>query len=80
LIEICGLKLLWRNNISIIIMINVHVVMPLFTLYRNKRGHVVKPAPFQGSATAGEVARIEPNRKWFGMSCLYSMCYLQAVK
>ena len=44
------------------------VVMLWLTPYRNKRGHVVKPAPFQDSAVAGEVARIEPNKKWFGKS------------
>ena len=44
------------------------VVMLWFTPYRNKRGHVVKPAPFQDSAATGEVARIEPNKKWFGKS------------
>ena len=36
------------------------------TLSRNRDGRVVKPAPFQARAKSGEVARIEPNRKWFG--------------
>lgn len=33
---------------------------------RNKKGHVIKPAPFQSSVKSGEVARIQPNSKWFG--------------
>ena len=27
---------------------------------------MVKPAPFQGTVKSGEVARVEPNKKWFG--------------
>ena len=33
---------------------------------RNRRGKIIKPAAFQSRATPGEVARVEPNRKWFG--------------
>lgn len=47
-----------------------YVVILLFTSYRNKRGRVVKSVPFQDSAASGEVARIEPNKKWFGKSCI----------
>lgn len=33
---------------------------------------MVKPAPFQSTITSGEVARIEPNKKWFGkFGCIY---------
>ena len=38
-----------------------------FALFnRNRKGKIVKPAPFQKSAVPGEVARVAPNRKWFG--------------
>ncbi|KAI9143020.1 NUC091 domain-containing protein [Paraphysoderma sedebokerense] len=33
---------------------------------RDKHGNVVKAADFQNSIADGTVARIEPNRKWFG--------------
>ena len=26
----------------------------------------MKPAPFQSHAQSGDVARVEPNKKWFG--------------
>ena len=26
----------------------------------------MKPAPFQSSVKSGEVARVQPNSKWFG--------------
>ena len=45
-------------------------------LSRNREGRVVKPAPFQSSMKSGEVARLEPNHKWFGMS---TDCYLKSV-
>lgn len=35
-------------------------------LVRNHKGRVVKPAPFQSSVKSGEVARVQPNSKWFG--------------
>ena len=34
--------------------------------HRDKYGRVTKPAPFQSSVKSGEVARIQPNKKWFG--------------
>ena len=40
----------------------------MLCVFRNKQGHVVKPAPFQSVAKSGEVARVEPNKKWFGKS------------
>ena len=33
---------------------------------RNAAGHIIKPAPFQARLTPGTVARVEPNRRWFG--------------
>ncbi|PAV72823.1 hypothetical protein WR25_18999 isoform C [Diploscapter pachys] len=37
-----------------------------FKPIRNKKGKIVKAAPFQGWLNSGTVARVEPNRKWFG--------------
>lgn len=33
---------------------------------RNKAGKIVQAAEYQSSVKSGEVARVEPNRKWFG--------------
>lgn len=33
---------------------------------RDKEGHIIKAAPFQERLASGTVARVEPNRKWFG--------------
>jgi len=33
---------------------------------RDAAGRIVKPAPFQTRLTPGTVARVEPNRRWFG--------------
>uniref|UniRef100_A0A5S6QIB0 Nucleolar GTP-binding protein 2 n=1 Tax=Trichuris muris TaxID=70415 RepID=A0A5S6QIB0_TRIMR len=32
----------------------------------DRRGKMVRPAPFQGTLKSGTVARVEPNRRWFG--------------
>ena len=47
-------------------MVNKFLSQFLFYFVRNKKGKIVKPAPFQSSVTSGEVARVAPNRKWFG--------------
>jgi len=47
---------------------------------RNKRGKIVKPAPFQSSVTSGEVARVAPNRKWFGNTRVISQNALQTFQ
>lgn len=33
---------------------------------RDAAGRIIKPAPFQTRLTPGTVARVEPNRRWFG--------------
>ena len=33
---------------------------------RNAIGKIVKDAPFQSTLPSGQMARIAPNRKWFG--------------
>ena len=50
---------------------------PYLVLYhcRNRQGKIIKAAPFQTRATPGDVARVEPNKKWFGMLCLFSVLY-----
>lgn len=47
---------------------------------RNKKGKIVKPAPFQSSVTSGEVARVAPNRKWFGNTRVTSQNALQSFQ
>uniref|UniRef100_A0A915K5W3 Nucleolar GTP-binding protein 2 n=1 Tax=Romanomermis culicivorax TaxID=13658 RepID=A0A915K5W3_ROMCU len=37
-----------------------------FKPIRDKHGKIVKAAPFQERLASGTVARVEPNRKWFG--------------
>ncbi|CAH3174806.1 unnamed protein product, partial [Porites evermanni] len=48
--------------------------------FRNKQGKIVKPAPFQNSAVSGEVARVAPNRKWFGNTRVISQNALQSFQ
>ncbi|KAL9980799.1 hypothetical protein ACROYT_G009437 [Oculina patagonica] len=47
---------------------------------RNKQGKIVKPAPFQSSVVSGEVARVAPNRKWFGNTRVISQNALQSFQ
>ena len=50
-------------------------------MYRNFKakhdasGKVVRAAPFQSKIPAGTVARVEPNRKWFGNIRVVSSCH-----
>lgn len=47
---------------------------------RNRKGKIVKPAPFQKSAVPGEVARVAPNRKWFGNTRVITQNALQSFQ
>lgn len=47
---------------------------------RNRKGKIVKPAPFQSSVASGEVARVAPNRKWFGNTRVISQNALQSFQ
>jgi len=38
---------------------------------RDATGRIIKPAPFQSRLAPGTVARVEPNRRWFG-ECSFS--------
>ncbi|CAG0883671.1 unnamed protein product [Cyprideis torosa] len=44
---------------------------------RDKKGHIVRPAPFQSRVAPGEVSRIEPNQKWFGNTRVVTQNSLQ---
>lgn len=37
-----------------------------WSFFRDRTGKIIKAAPFQEWLKSGTVARIEPNRKWFG--------------
>lgn len=37
-----------------------------FKAKRDESGKIVRPAPFQSKVPSGTVARVEPNRRWFG--------------
>jgi len=47
---------------------------------RNKAGKIVQAAEFQSSVKSGEVARVEPNRKWFGNTKVISQTALQTFQ
>ncbi|CAD5124482.1 DgyrCDS12763 [Dimorphilus gyrociliatus] len=47
---------------------------------RDSKGKVVRPALFQSKLTPGTVARVEPNRKWFGNTRVISQNALQTFK
>ena len=48
-----------------------------FKPIRNKSGEIIKAAPFQGWNASGTVARVEPNRKWFGNTRVITQNALQ---
>ncbi|XP_018653009.1 putative gtp binding protein [Schistosoma mansoni] len=51
-----------------------------FKAKRNKNGKIVRPAPFQSTLPSGTVARVEPNRRWFGNTRVISQDTLQSFK
>ncbi|CAJ0596137.1 unnamed protein product [Cylicocyclus nassatus] len=48
-----------------------------FKAIRDKDGKILKAAPFQGWLKSGTVARVEPNRKWFGNTRIVGQEQLQ---
>ncbi|KJH41317.1 hypothetical protein DICVIV_12706 [Dictyocaulus viviparus] len=48
-----------------------------FKAIRDKNGRVLKAAPFQDWLKSGTVARVEPNRKWFGNTRIVGQDQLQ---
>uniref|UniRef100_A0A1I8H455 Nucleolar GTP-binding protein 2 n=2 Tax=Macrostomum lignano TaxID=282301 RepID=A0A1I8H455_9PLAT len=47
---------------------------------RDKTGKIVKAAPFQSTLPSGTVARIAPNRKWFGNTRVITQSNLQSFQ
>ncbi|XP_059157266.1 nucleolar GTP-binding protein 2-like [Physella acuta] len=45
---------------------------------RDRSGRIVQPAPFQSTLKSGTMARVEPNRKWFGNTSVVTQNALQA--
>ncbi|KAK0042608.1 nucleolar GTP-binding protein 2 [Biomphalaria pfeifferi] len=45
---------------------------------RDKSGRIITPAPFQSTLKSGTMARVEPNRKWFGNTRVVTQNALQA--
>ena len=45
-----------------------------FKAKRDADGNIVRAAPFQSKLAAGTVARVEPNRKWFGNIRVVRIC------
>ncbi|CAG2238957.1 GNL2 [Mytilus edulis] len=48
-----------------------------FKAKRNRSGEIIKAAPFQSWLPSGSVARVEPNRKWFGNTRVITQTALQ---
>ncbi|VDM02979.1 unnamed protein product [Schistocephalus solidus] len=51
-----------------------------FKAKRDKKGRVVRAAPFQSTAPPGSVSRVDPNRRWFGNTRVISQDALQNFK
>lgn len=47
---------------------------------RDRRGKIVQAADYQQTVKSGEVARVEPNRKWFGNTKVISQTALQTFQ
>lgn len=46
---------------------------------RNRKGKIVKATEFQGDLPSGSRARVEPNRRWFGMVLSTDVYYMIAL-
>lgn len=51
-----------------------------FKAKRDKKGKILQPAPYQSWLKSGTVARVEPNRKWFGNTRVISQGALQTFQ
>ncbi|KAH8873929.1 Nucleolar GTP-binding protein 2 [Schistosoma japonicum] len=65
----CVLRLLSNDLICIVI-----------SKPKDKNGRIVRPAPFQSTLPSGTIARVEPNRRWFGNTRVISQDTLQSFK
>ena len=50
-----------------------------FKAKRDSSGKIIRPAPFQSKVPSGTVARVEPNRKWFGNIRVVSPKHLKLI-
>ena len=48
-----------------------------FKAKRNRKGEIVRAAPFQSTLPSGSVARVEPSQRWFGNSKTITQTSLQ---
>lgn len=51
-----------------------------FKAKRDKNGKIIKAAPFQSKLTPGSMARVEPNRRWFGNTRVITQNALQTFQ
>ncbi|XP_041358020.1 nucleolar GTP-binding protein 2-like [Gigantopelta aegis] len=51
-----------------------------FKAKRDQRGKIVIPAPYQSRLPCGSVARVEPNRRWFGNTRVVTQTALQSFQ
>lgn len=51
-----------------------------FKAIRDKKGKILQPAPYQSWLPSGSVARVDPNRKWFGNTRVISQNALQTFQ
>lgn len=47
---------------------------------RDSKGKILRPAPFQSWLPSGSVARVEPNRRWFGNTRVVTQTALQSFQ
>ncbi|KAL4228405.1 Nucleolar GTP-binding protein 2 [Mactra antiquata] len=51
-----------------------------FKAIRDRKGKILQPAPYQSWLPSGSVARVDPNRKWFGNTRVISQNALQTFQ
>ncbi|XP_067679887.1 nucleolar GTP-binding protein 2-like [Haliotis asinina] len=51
-----------------------------FKAKRDRKGKILSPAPFQSTLASGTVARVEPNRRWFGNTRVVTQTALQTFQ
>ncbi|XP_062592743.1 nucleolar GTP-binding protein 2-like [Saccostrea cucullata] len=51
-----------------------------FKAKRDRTGKIIKAAPFQSRLSSGSMARVEPNRKWFGNTRVITQNALQTFQ
>ncbi|XP_046327575.2 nucleolar GTP-binding protein 2-like [Haliotis rufescens] len=51
-----------------------------FKAKRDRKGKILSPAPYQSTLASGTVARVEPNRRWFGNTRVVTQTALQTFQ